>query len=69
MPHDPPVQDRDETRPEAPAGALPVDADAGRRALLERLARAGYIAPAMLALLATRPAEADIITCPPEGCE
>ena len=65
MPHDPPVQDRNETRPQASAGTE----DASRRALLERLARAGYVAPAMLALLATRPADADIITCPPEGCE
>lgn len=65
MPHDPTAQDRDETRPEAPAAAE----DSGRRALLERLARAGYVAPAMLALLATRPADADIVTCPPEGCE
>lgn len=65
MPQEPPVQDRDETRPEVPAGAE----DAGRRALLERLAKAGYVAPAMLALLATRPAEAEIITCPEDGCE
>lgn len=65
MPHDQPAQDRAETLPEASTA----DQDASRRALLERLAKAGYVAPAMLALLATRPASADIVTCPPEGCE
>jgi hypothetical protein len=65
MPHDPPAQDRAESPTQAPTA----DPDASRRALLERLAKVGYVAPAMLALLATRPADADIITCPPEGCE